>query len=109
MLAADVVLVAGTHSDRFFGRTEQLGIWREDFERNPDRLVYVRTPACIRLSPVGPMASERGTWRGENDSGEYAAGSYTAKWRKIEGDWRLEAEIYMTEACGGAACPAAGD
>lgn len=109
VLAADVVLVAGTHSDRFLGRSEQLEIWREDFELNPDRLVYVRTPACIRLSPVGPMASERGTWRGENASGDFAAGSYTAKWRTIDGDWRLEAELFMTEDCGGSGCPENGE
>lgn len=109
VLAADVVLIAGTHSDRFLDRAAQLEIWREEFDRNRDRLVYVRTPACIRLSSIGPMASERGTWRGENASGDFASGSYTAKWRRIEGDWQLEAEVFMTEDCGGDGCPVAGD
>lgn len=109
VLAADVVLVAGTHSDRFLDRAAQLEIWRDDFERNGDRLVYVRTPACLRLSTVGPMATERGSWRGENALGDFASGSYSAKWRRIDEVWRLEAEIFMTEDCGGAACPEAED
>jgi ketosteroid isomerase-like protein len=109
VLAADVVLVAGTHSDRFLDRAAQLEVWQDDFEGNRDRLVYVRTPTCIRLSAVGPMASERGRWHGENAAGDFAAGSYSAKWRRIDADWRLEAEFFMTENCGGAACPEADD
>ena len=109
ILTGDVVLVAGTHSDRFIGRDEQLGIWQQDFDGNEDRLVYVRTPHCIVTSDVTDMAMEHGRWRGENPAGDFAAGSYSAKWRLGDGAWRLEVEVFMTEECGGKACPRDGD
>jgi ketosteroid isomerase-like protein len=105
ILSRDVVLVAGTHSDRFIGRDEQLNIWKQDFDSGEGRLVYVRTPNCIVASEITDMAMEYGRWRGENDAGDFAAGSYTAKWRFMDGAWRLEVEVFMTENCGGAACP----
>lgn len=106
ILTEDVVLVAGTWSDRFIGRDRQLAIWREEFVRGEERLVYVRTPACIVPSTITTMAMEYGQWRGEDPQGNFAAGRYTAKWRFMDGEWRLEAELFMTEQCGGTACPA---
>ncbi|NKI36364.1 nuclear transport factor 2 family protein [Wenzhouxiangella sp. XN79A] len=105
VLVDDVVLVAGTHSDLFVGKDAQLDLWRREFSGSTDRLIYVRTPNCIRTSPVRPIALERGTWRGESPAGDFAAGSYSAKWRRIDGSWMLEAELFMTETCGGSACP----
>lgn len=105
VLAKDVILVAGTHSDRFTGRDEQLAVWRQDFGRGDERLVYVRTTTCIVSSTITAMAMETGQWRGEDPAGNFAAGRYTAKWRNIDGAWRLEAELFMTEQCGGDSCP----
>lgn len=105
VLAEDVVLVAGTHSDLFTGREAQLGIWQQDFDSGAQRLVYVRTTQCITPSDLLPMAMETGTWRGENQAGDFASGTYSAKWRLIDDAWRLEAEVFMTEDCGGSACP----
>jgi ketosteroid isomerase-like protein len=109
VLAKDVILVAGTHSDRFIGRDEQLAVWRQEFERGDERLVYVRTPTCITGSGITPMAVETGRWRGEDPAGNHAAGRYNAKWRLIGGAWRLEAEVFMTEECGGESCPQAAE
>jgi len=107
ILHQNVLLVTGTNSDIYSGAEAQLAIWREDFT-DPDRAVYVRTPRCIRVSTIAPVALEYGSWRGERSTreGEFAAGSYAAKWRKLDGGWRLESEIFATEACGGGFCPA---
>ena len=105
ILAEDVILITGTWSDRFDGRQAQLSIWEDDFTQGDQRLVYVRTPSCVRSSTITEMATEYGSWLGESTSGDMASGSYTAKWRLIEGHWKLEAEIFMTEACAGSACP----
>ncbi len=105
VLAEDVVLVAGTHSDQFLGREAQLAVWGQEFERGDERLVYVRTTTCIVSSTITAMAMETGQWRGEDPAGNFAAGRYTAKWRNIDGAWRLEAEVFMTEQCGGDGCP----
>lgn len=105
VLAPDVVLVTGTDSDLFQGREAQLAVWRSDFEeRANDRMVYVRTPECVERSDLVPIALEHGRWRGEGPAGAFAAGRYTAKWRR-EGTWRIEAELFMTTTCGGEGCP----
>ena len=59
------------------------------------------------MTPVYPVALEYGTWRGEKPDGaaSFAAGSYAAKWRTVDGLWRLESEIFATEDCGGDFCP----
>ncbi len=109
ILTEDVILVAGTRSDLFTGRDEQLQIWREEFDRGDGRLIYVRAPACIVASDITTMAMEYGRWRGENTTGDLAAGSYVAKWRFVDGAWRIEVEVFMTEDCAGAPCPQAQD
>lgn len=106
ILHKNVILVTGTDSDLFEDRDAQVAIWQDDFSRD-DRAIYVRTPACFRVSGVVPVAFEVGAWRGESvvDSRDFAAGSYSAKWRKLDDQWLLEAEIFSTEACGGSFCP----
>jgi ketosteroid isomerase-like protein len=106
VLHENVLLITGTDSDLYTGVNAQLAIWRDDFAK-ADRAVYVRAPQCIRVSPVAPVALEYGTWRGERaiSTGDYAAGSYAAKWRHENGRWYLESEIFSTEACGGGFCP----
>ena len=98
ILARDVVLVAGTDSAVISGRQAQLRSWKQEFAA-PDRTIYTRTPERIEASSVAPLALEHGQWRGVTRSGrELAAGSYTAKWRKLGEDWVIEAEIYLTLA-----------
>lgn len=106
VLAEDVLLVTGTDSTVFNGRSAQLSIWRTDFEA-AERAIYERTTTCVSISPLIPIALETGTWRGvrTDDENDFAAGSYAAKWRKFDGTWRLEAEIFSTESCGGSFCP----
>jgi len=106
VLHENVLLVTGTASEVFTGRDAQAELWQEDFEA-AERAVYVRTPDCVRVSPTFPVALETGHWRGEweGDPARFAAGVYSAKWRQVDGAWLLEAELFATEACGGAFCP----
>ena len=104
VLHENVILITGTDSDVFTGKQAQLALWSNDFS-NPDRAVYVRTPKCVRVSSVYPVALEYGTWRGEQPDGlRFAAGSYAAKWRMVGELWKLESEIFATEDCGGDFC-----
>lgn len=106
VLADRVLLVTGTDSEVVVGRAAQVDLWRTDFER-PDRLVYVRTPECVSMSPLYPIAAETGAWRGAPEKGgdDHVGGIYAAKWRRVEDRWRLEAETFATMSCGGALCP----
>lgn len=110
ILDEDVILVTGTDSDLISGRAAQVEIWRKDFE-NDARLVYVRTPDCVSLSPVSPVALETGAWRGapQAGGGDHLGGSYVAKWRLTGHRWMLEAEIFATMDCGGRLCPEPGN
>lgn len=107
----NIILVTGTASEVFTGRAVQRSLWQKDFE-SPGRAVYVRTTDCVRVSEVFPVALETGRWRGVSEgqaeksgAGSFAAGVYAAKWRRVDGTWLLEAEIFATEACGGDFCP----
>ena len=106
ILADNVQLITGTDSMLFAGKAAQLAIWAEDL-RERSRGIYVRTPDRIRVSPIRPMALETGHWRGVDTASarDWAAGDYVAKWRRIDGAWRIESETYMTMSCGGTYCP----
>lgn len=99
LLAANVVLVAGTDSAVLSGRKAQLLAWKREFATS-DRTVYTRMPDTIVTSTVAPIALEHGRWEGVGaTSGEaIASGTYTAKWRQVGGEWVIEAEIYLTLA-----------
>lgn len=99
VLAPEAVLVAGTDSAVIAGRKAQLAIWKREFASR-DRVVYVRTPGEIVVSPVHPIAFEYGEWQCLAAAGgaQVASGLYTAKWRQIGEDWVIEAELYLTTA-----------
>ena len=107
LFASDVMLVTGSDSTIFSGRAAQLSIWREDFAA-AERTVYERKTECVSVSPILPIAFETGAWEGvrTDDPGAFAGGRYSAKWRREDGAWTLEAEIFLTEHCGGSFCPA---
>jgi len=106
ILADNVQLITGTDSMLFAGKPAQLAIWTQDFG-DRSRGIYVRTPDRIRVSSIRPMALETGHWRGVDTASakDWAAGDYVAKWRRIDGAWRIESETYMTMSCGGTYCP----
>lgn len=110
LLAEDVLLVTGTDSTVLNGRDEQARTWLEDFEAG-ERAIYIREATCVSVSPLLPIALERGAWHGvmTNDDSNFAGGSYSAKWRMIDGRWQLEAELFATERCGGSFCPSESD
>lgn len=97
ILARDCVMVTGTDSAVIAGRNAQVKVWQREFAA-PRRLLYVRTPGTITVSPVEPIALEEGAWQGsETDAATPAAsGRYTAKWREAGGHWLIEAEIFVT-------------
>ncbi|HEX9580451.1 MAG TPA: nuclear transport factor 2 family protein [Gemmatimonadales bacterium] len=75
------------------------------FAESPGR-VYRRTPEEVRVFAPWGMASERGHWVGswtEADGAVRMAGSYFAKWRKINGAWLIESETFVPESCRGSA------
>lgn len=98
LLVAQAMLVTGTDSAVLSGRKAQLQAWKREFAAQ-DRTIYARLPDRIEISAVEPVALEHGKWQAISASGRaLAAGSYTAKWRKVDDAWMIEAEIYLTLA-----------
>lgn len=61
--------------------------------REPDFRAYVRTTETVELDASGQRAAETGRW-----AGNAMSGSYLAVWRKVTGQWVIEAELFVTLA-----------
>ncbi len=95
-----IVTSTGAHAD---SRDENAGRMAAQFTRRPDT-IYVRTPAAIEVFAAWQVASERGEWTGrwsEPDGVVEIAGTYLAQWRKVDGTWRIQAEVFVPTRCTG--------
>jgi len=75
----------------------------DQFSRRPDT-VYVRTPSIVDVFAAWNVASERGEWTGrwtEPDGVVQVRGTYLAQWRKVNGTWLIQAEVFVPTACTG--------
>lgn len=73
------------------------------FKNRPDT-IYVRTPVAIEVYAPWEVASERGEWVGrwtEPDGRLEIGGTYQAQWRKVNGQWLIQAELYVPTRCRG--------
>lgn len=66
---------------------------------DPAFVHYVRTSGEVEIDQAGARAAEQGRWtalwRGP-DGETTMAGTYLAVWRKVSGQWVIEAELYVT-------------
>ena len=75
----------------------------QQFTRRPDT-IYVRTPGTIDVFTAWAVASERGEWVGrwtEPDGATEIRGTYLAQWRKVDGRWLIQSELYVPTQCKG--------
>jgi len=85
------------------GRTENQQRMSDQFARRPDT-IYIRTPSAIDVFAPWSVASERGDWVGrwtEPDGALEIGGTYLVQWRKIDGAWRIQSELYVPTHCTG--------
>jgi ketosteroid isomerase-like protein len=98
ILARDCVMLTGTDSAIIAGRLAQVKVWRREFAA-PARDTYLRTAEAFDVSAVEPIAMEHGFWDATAPDGTCTAnGTYAGKWRKVEGEWVIEAEVFVTMA-----------
>lgn len=98
----DVHVVSSTSAQTAGSQANQQRMARQ-FEMRPDT-VYVRTPRTIDVFASWSVASERGEWIGrwtEPDGKLEIGGTYQAQWRKIDGRWLIQAELYVPTHCRG--------
>jgi len=75
------------------GRDTIIGSWKQLFRTNP-AVLYVRKPVQISIGDNGVMAWETGTWEAKHSYSK--DGNYSAMWRKIDGEWKLQAELFVS-------------
>jgi len=99
----DLHVVSST-SAQTAGRDANRERMSAQFKNLPDTM-YVRTPTTIDVYPPWAVASERGEWTGkwtEPDGKLEIGGTYLAQWRKIDGQWLIQAELFVPTRCTGA-------
>ena len=102
LFAPRAVVVSST-SNVTVGRDSNAKAFADLFLTRPD-VVFRRTPSEVTLEPRWRMASEEGRWTGRwtaPDGQVNIAGRYFAKWRQLEGQWRIESETFVPERCAG--------
>jgi ketosteroid isomerase-like protein len=75
------------------------------FKNRPDT-IYVRKPIAIDVYGPWSVAAERGEWAGkwtEPDGVVEIGGTYQAQWRKIDGRWLIQGELFVPTHCKGSA------
>jgi ketosteroid isomerase-like protein len=73
------------------------------FKNRPDT-IYVRKTVTVEIYEPWNVASERGEWTGkwtEPDGALEIGGTYQAQWRKVDGRWLIQAELYVPTRCKG--------
>jgi len=98
----DVHVVRSTGA-QVAGRQANQQRMAQQFAARPDT-IYVRQPSAIDVYLPWAMASERGDWTArwtEPDGTVDTAGTYMAQWRRVDGVWLIQAELYVPTRCSG--------
>lgn len=98
----DVHVVSSTSAQTAGSQSNQQRMAAQ-FKNRPDT-IYVRTPVAIEVYAPWQVASERGEWVGrwtEPDGRLEIGGTYQAQWRKVNGQWSIQAELYVPTRCRG--------
>ena len=85
------------------GRAANQQRMAQQFATRPDT-IYIRQPSTIDVYLPWAIASERGEWTGrwtEPDGKVETAGTYMAQWRRVDGQWLIQAELYVPTRCVG--------
>jgi ketosteroid isomerase-like protein len=99
----DNVHVVSSTSAQTSGRESNRQRMAQQFANRPDT-IYVRRPTTIDVFQAWAVASERGEWTGrwtEPDGRFEIAGTYLVQWRKVDGQWLIQAELYVPTRCSG--------
>jgi ketosteroid isomerase-like protein len=98
------VHVTSSTSVQTAGRALNQQRMARQFTSRPDT-VYVRRPTVVEVNASWAVAAERGEWTGrwtEPDGALEIAGTYLAQWRKFDGQWLIQAELFVPTRCTGA-------
>lgn len=95
--------IVSSRNSEVAGASKNAAFFAQEFGMKKD-VVYVRTPGRIEVNASWDMASETGTWEGTwqaADGKVIIGGTYYAKWHRLQGKWRIRAEIFTPLYCRG--------
>ena len=107
-LRPDVQLTRGD-SRLVSGRAAYLAALALDWAADPT-LVHERTSQQVDVATDRARGAERGSWTGtqRNAAGVTTRrGAYMAHWRREQGAWVIQAEVFVLLGCDGPGCPVA--
>lgn len=99
----DDVHVVSSTSAQTAGKNANRDGFAAQFKSRPDT-IYIRTPITIDVYAPWNVASERGEWTGtwtEPDGKLEIGGTYQAQWRKVDGRWLIQGELFVPTRCKG--------
>ena len=99
----DDIVVITSRNARFVGKDQYAAGLGEEF-RSKEDVVYIRNPETIEVFPAWEMAAESGRWIGTWKNGDESievVGTYYAKWKKINNQWLISAEVFTPLRCRG--------
>ena len=75
------------------GKEANIANWRRIYKENP-QTYFERFPSEIVISKNNPdLAWESGEWKGYNTYSK--GGRYSAQWKRKDGEWKLQAELFV--------------
>ena len=86
----DMVVISG-EGGQYIGKKALIKVFEEMF--TTARPVFERIPSEITLGDSGILAWESGTWNYKTES---FRGNYSAMWRKINGRWLMQSELFVS-------------
>lgn len=86
----DIVVISG-EGGQYIGRNVLLRTFKMIFENTTS--VFERLPSEIIVAKSGILAWETGSW---NYQGEEVHGNYSAMWRKVNGTWLTQSELFVS-------------
>jgi len=88
----DFIIITG-RAKQVAGRDSVAAFWRQTFAAMPG-VQYVRMPLQVIISKNDSLAWETGRWTAIHSYS--AGGNYSAMWRKINGAWKTQAELFVS-------------
>ena len=95
--------IVTSRNERNVGRDSARAGLRRTFSSRAN-VVFAREPETIEVNQQWGHAAESGRWTGRwSDSygSTRVGGAYFAKWRKVNNQWMLLAEVFVQTSCSG--------
>ena len=86
----DIIVISG-EGGQYSGRNSLLKTFKKMFESSAS--VFERIPAEIIVAESSILAWETGSWKYLE---EPLWGNYSAMWRKINGKWLIQSELFVS-------------